>query len=103
MSVSILYTIKPHRNDIALQVLYPPISIRKTNSRPIKFGILGAARIAPSALINPTKSHAEVIVYAISSRDWDKATAFAKKYNIGKVYGGPNGYQGFSLAEYWNA
>jgi predicted dehydrogenase len=60
----------------------------------IKFGILGAAQIAPQALISPSKSHPEVEVYAVAARDEKKARDFGKKYGIPKVYGGKNGYQG---------
>ncbi|KAJ7781863.1 NAD(P)-binding protein [Mycena maculata] len=63
------------------------------DSKPIKFGILGAAAIAPSALIDPAKSHPEAVVYAVAARSHDRAAAFAKKHNIEKVFGGPNGYQ----------
>jgi predicted dehydrogenase len=62
--------------------------------KPIKFGVLGAAAIAPSALIYPVKSHPEAVVYAVAARDKARADAFAKKYKIPKTYGGPNGYQG---------
>jgi predicted dehydrogenase len=64
------------------------------DSKPIKFGILGAANIAPPALINPAKSHPEVIIYAVAARDKNRAVAYGKKYGIEKIYGGPNGYQG---------
>ena len=62
--------------------------------KPIRFGILGAAAIAPSALIFPVKSHPEAIVYAVAARDKARAEAFAKKYKISKAYGGPDGYLG---------
>jgi predicted dehydrogenase len=60
----------------------------------IKVGILGAALIAPFALINPAASHPEVVVHAVAARDKAKAEAYAKKYGIPKAFGGPNGYQG---------
>jgi len=62
--------------------------------KPIRFGVLGAAAIAPSALIYPVKSHPEAVVYAVAARDKVRAEAFAKKYKIPKAYGGSNGYQG---------
>lgn len=68
------------------------------DSIPLKFGILGAARIAPPALITPAKSHAEVEIYAVAARDIDRAEKFAKKYDIKEWYGGQNGYQGISNA-----
>ncbi|KAJ3890485.1 NAD(P)-binding protein [Lentinula edodes] len=65
----------------------------RVTNQPIKFGILGAANIAPAVLIIPAKSHAEVIVYAVAARDQGKAENFAKKHGIAKVYGGSDGYQ----------
>lgn len=62
-------------------------------SKPIKFGILGAAKIAPFALISPAKSHPEVEVYAVAARDERRALDFGKKHGIPKIYGGHNGYQ----------
>ncbi|KAF8551684.1 NAD(P)-binding protein [Imleria badia] len=70
----------------------PPTSGAPSNSTPLKFGILGAARIAPPALITPAKSHPEVEVYAVAARDLNRAEKFAKKYGIKKWYGGQNGY-----------
>ncbi|GAW00974.1 NAD -binding protein [Lentinula edodes] len=75
------------------RVFVPPHQPPKVTNQPIKFGILGAANIAPAALIIPAKSHAEVIVYAVAARDQVKAEKFAKQHGIGKVYGGSNGYQ----------
>ncbi|KAH0832080.1 NAD(P)-binding protein [Lanmaoa asiatica] len=71
----------------------PAPSSAPGNSAPLKFGILGAAKIAPPALITPAKSHAEVEIYAVAARDIDKAERFAKKYGIKKWFGGQNGYQ----------
>jgi hypothetical protein len=68
-------------------------SASPTVTSPIKFGILGAARISPIALISPASNHPETIVYAVAARDNKKATTFAKKHGIGKVYSGPTGYQ----------
>lgn len=66
----------------------------QSDSEKIRFGILGAARIAPLALISPAISHPEVAVYAVAARDERRASDYAKKYGIPKVYGGINGYQG---------
>ncbi|KAH7079127.1 hypothetical protein BKA63DRAFT_409525 [Paraphoma chrysanthemicola] len=52
----------------------------------LRFGILGAAKIAPQALIIPARSHAEVIVAAVAARDVKKAELFAKKYGIPIVH-----------------
>ncbi|KLO16868.1 NAD-binding protein [Schizopora paradoxa] len=59
----------------------------------LRCGILGAAKIAPLAVIIPTKSHSEFIISAVAARSKDKAEAFAKKHGIEKVYSGATGYQ----------
>lgn len=64
--------------------------------KPIRFGILGAANIAPLALILPAKSHPEVVILAVAARDKAKAEKFAKKHGIHKVYSGKEGYAGQS-------
>ncbi|KAG6908958.1 hypothetical protein DXG01_002564 [Tephrocybe rancida] len=71
----------------------PPTSPPSAESRPLKFGVLGAAVIAPVAIISPARNHPETVVYAVAARDKARATTFAKKYGIEKAYGGPNGYQ----------
>jgi predicted dehydrogenase len=53
---------------------------------PLRIGILGAARIAPTALINPAKANADVVVGAIAARDASRAQAFAAKHNIARVH-----------------
>ncbi|KIK61644.1 hypothetical protein GYMLUDRAFT_96498 [Collybiopsis luxurians FD-317 M1] len=75
------------------RVLLPQIVPKSFDSQPMKFGILGAANIAPNALITPAKSHPEVVVYAVAARDLKKAKDFAKKHGIPKVYGGNTSYQ----------
>ncbi|KAK7056257.1 hypothetical protein VNI00_002810 [Paramarasmius palmivorus] len=71
-------------------ILYPPEPKASADSKPLRFGILGAANIAPPALIIPAKSHPDVVVYAVAARSLAKAEAFAKKYGIAKAY---EGYQ----------
>jgi predicted dehydrogenase len=53
---------------------------------PLRFGILGAARIAPMALVAPAKRVAEAQVLAIAARDPAKARAFATKHGIPRVH-----------------
>jgi predicted dehydrogenase len=53
---------------------------------PIRIGVLGAARIAPSALIKPAKDNAEVVVDAVAARDGSRARAFAAKHGIARVH-----------------
>ena len=52
---------------------------------PLKFGILGAARIAPRALIYPAHAMSHVL-FAVASRDKSKAEEFAKQYEIAHAY-----------------
>jgi len=58
-----------------------------TKQRPIRFGILGAAKIAPNALTLPAKKVLEVEVTAIAARDPDRAREFAKANGIPRVLG----------------
>ena len=54
--------------------------------KPLRIGILGAARIAPSAIIFPAQATGHKLV-AVGARDKAKATVFAKQHMIEKVYG----------------
>ncbi|KII96205.1 hypothetical protein PLICRDRAFT_241926 [Plicaturopsis crispa FD-325 SS-3] len=67
-------------------MLNPPVAPKNANA--LKFGIIGAADIAPLALIAPAKSHPDVVIHAIAARDLTRAQAFAKKHGIPKAYGG---------------
>lgn len=49
---------------------------------------------SPTALIDPAKTHKDVLVYAVAARDKQKAKTYAKKYNIPVV---KNSYQGKRL------
>lgn len=69
----------------------PPRAIK--NAEPLRFGILGAANIAPIALIVPCLSHPDAVVTAVAARSLDKAQMFAKKHDIPTVYGGSDAYQ----------
>jgi predicted dehydrogenase len=53
---------------------------------PLRIGVLGAARIAPSALIKPAKDNADVVVAAVAARDGSRAAAFAAKHGIARVH-----------------
>ncbi|KDR79708.1 hypothetical protein GALMADRAFT_265998 [Galerina marginata CBS 339.88] len=59
----------------------------------LRFGILGAAKVAPIAFIIPAISHPEVIVAAIACRRKGKGKKFGKSHSIPTVYSGPNAYQ----------
>jgi predicted dehydrogenase len=52
----------------------------------IRIGILGAAGIAPSALIAPARQVADVEVTAIAARDRQAAQRFAAKHGIARVH-----------------
>ncbi|KAJ7180879.1 NAD(P)-binding protein [Mycena filopes] len=65
----------------------PPEAKPLPGSKPLKFGIIGAAAIAPEAFISPAKSHPEVVVLAVAARDKVRGEAFAKKHGIAKVFG----------------
>ncbi len=58
-----------------------------TPAAPLRFGILGAARIAPAALIRPARHVADARVVAVAARDREKATRFAAKHGIDGVHG----------------
>ncbi|MCV7032051.1 Gfo/Idh/MocA family protein [Mycobacterium sherrisii] len=53
---------------------------------PLRIGILGAARIAPLALINPAKDNADVVVAAVAARDGSRARDFAAEHHIARVH-----------------
>ncbi|MCU1623556.1 MAG: oxidoreductase [Frankiales bacterium] len=48
----------------------------------LRIGILGAAKIAPPALVRPARAVAEVEVTAVAARDPGRADAFARKHGI---------------------
>lgn len=62
----------------------PPLA-PKSNSA-LRIGLLGASNIAPLAIINPAKSHSDIIVSAVAARDKTKAQAYSKKYGIPHVF-----------------
>src|SRR5262245_51686139 len=53
----------------------------------IRFGILGAARVAPYGLIQPARGTEGVRIAAIASRTLTKAQAFAAAHRIPTAYG----------------
>ncbi|KAI1146938.1 hypothetical protein F4825DRAFT_439119 [Nemania diffusa] len=74
-----------HRNWLMIN----PSSVPKS-SKPLVFGILGAADIGPAAIILPAKNHPDVLLQTVAARDPSKATAYAKKHGIPKI---ANSYQ----------
>ncbi|KAH8655879.1 hypothetical protein BX600DRAFT_440362 [Xylariales sp. PMI_506] len=57
-------------------------SVAPKQEETLRFGILGAAAIAPMALIIPAKTHPEVIVHAVAARSKTCTTTFAEKHGI---------------------
>ena len=51
-------------------------------TRPLRVGILGAARIAPMALVRPARAVPEVEIVAVAARERPRAEAFARKHGI---------------------
>jgi len=56
------------------------------NRSALRFGILGAARIAPMALIAPARELSEVSVRAVAARDLARAGKFATRHGIPVVH-----------------
>jgi predicted dehydrogenase len=54
----------------------------------LTIGVLGAARITPTALIRPAREVDGVTVDAVAARDRNRATAFARKHGIPRVLDG---------------
>lgn len=53
---------------------------------PLRMGILGAARIAPMAVVRPARRVAGVEVTSVAARDPDRAGRFAKRHGIPVVH-----------------
>ncbi|MBI3785876.1 MAG: Gfo/Idh/MocA family oxidoreductase [Deltaproteobacteria bacterium] len=54
--------------------------------KPLRLGILGAAQIAPMALIRPARQTPEVEIVAVAAREPQRARDFANKHGIGRVH-----------------
>ncbi len=52
----------------------------------VRFGILGAAKIAPPAMVQPAARVPDARVVAVAARDPARARAFAAKHGIGTVH-----------------
>lgn len=52
----------------------------------VRIGVLGAARVAPAALVKPAAALAEVQVAAVAARDPRRARGFAKKHGVATVH-----------------
>ncbi|MER5887955.1 Gfo/Idh/MocA family oxidoreductase [Streptomyces sp. NPDC001941] len=54
----------------------------------IRMGLLGAAAVAPAALLAPARRDPRVTVTAVAARDRARADAFARKHGIPRVHHG---------------
>ncbi|KAK9241256.1 hypothetical protein V1525DRAFT_4174 [Lipomyces kononenkoae] len=65
----------------------PRTTVEDGSSPPLKLGILGAAAIAPRAVINPAKLMPDKVqVYSVAARDAARAKKFAKDYGIPRTH-----------------
>jgi predicted dehydrogenase len=53
---------------------------------PLRLGILGAARIAPAALLRPARDLPAATVVALAARDRTRAETFARRHDIPRVH-----------------
>jgi predicted dehydrogenase len=53
---------------------------------PLRIGVLGAAAIAPAALIKPARAVDRVDVTAVAARDPERARKFAAKHGIARIH-----------------
>ena len=60
--------------------------MKNRHRAPLRIGILGAARIAPTALIRPAAQVSGVEVQAVAARDVARARKFAAKHGIATVH-----------------
>ena len=56
-----------------------------SDARPLRVGILGAARITPTALIAPARAIPGVEIVAVAARDEGRAREFARRHGIPHV------------------
>lgn len=52
----------------------------------VRIGILGAANVAPQALVNPARNNGEVTVAAVAAREVSRARTFAAEHKIARVH-----------------
>src|SRR5262245_31333637 len=59
---------------------------RHMEARPLRIGILGAATIAPMAIIRPARQVPEAEVVGVAARDPERAARFAKRHGVPRVH-----------------
>jgi predicted dehydrogenase len=60
---------------------------QRAAGRRVRIGIIGAARIAPLALVQPAAAEPEAEVVAVAARDLQRARQFAARHAIARAYG----------------
>ncbi|MEU2038832.1 Gfo/Idh/MocA family protein [Nocardia niwae] len=55
-------------------------------TQPLRIGILGAARIAPAAVVRPARANPGVMVAAVAAREPERGRAFARDHGIAQVF-----------------
>ena len=53
-----------------------------TSAEPIRIGLLGAARIARQAIIDPARTRDDVRIVAVAARDPERARSYAAKFGV---------------------
>ncbi|KAA8898768.1 NAD binding oxidoreductase [Sphaerosporella brunnea] len=61
--------------------------IKDKSPTALRFGVLSTAMINPAAIIHPSETHGDVLLYGVASREYNKARSYAKKYGFSKAYG----------------
>jgi predicted dehydrogenase len=77
---------KSRSPDLTFDLFSQRIFTPPSNLTGVQIGVLGAARIAPLALIKPAKENGDVVVAAVAARDISRAQAFAAKHDIPRVH-----------------
>jgi predicted dehydrogenase len=54
----------------------------------VRIGILGAARIAPSAVVRPARNVSNAVVISVAARDRARARRFAEKHGLPRIHDG---------------
>lgn len=57
------------------------------SARPLRIGLLGAARIAPQGIVDPARAEPRATVVTVAARAPGRATAFAREQGIARVSG----------------
>lgn len=56
-------------------------------SDPVRIGVLGAAEFLPISLLDPARTHQDVVVTAIGARSLSKAQQQARRFSIPRAFG----------------